>query len=345
MDKITFTHENEEELDPLISNKKIIVNHVMSRNIDSGIFNAILGYFNQFGSTEFEHITSIAPIVDAHIYHYHRPHLEEKLLPNSVCTVHHDLDDPDPWHAKFRFIPRYMEACAVICFNNTEKQILITQGLPSDKLHVVPHGYHAEYLKPKSSIVEASHKNAGSRKITLGIASRRYGRRVKGEAYLLELAKRLDPEHFNFIFVGQDRTLSTIAMRNLGYEAIAYERLPYRMFQSFYNAIDILLMCSSYEGGPANTPEALATGTPMFSSCLGMPKDVIINEKNGLFLTLDPDYDAQKIMDICVYRPEKLENIVQNAQQIVNSALTWEQSIKGNLKAYKDICNSSNFLK
>ena len=57
MDKITFTHENEEELDPLISNKKIIVNHVMSRNIDSGIFNAILGYFNQFGSTEFEHIT------------------------------------------------------------------------------------------------------------------------------------------------------------------------------------------------------------------------------------------------------------------------------------------------
>ena len=60
-----------------------------------------LGYFNQFGSTEFEHITSIAPIVDAHIYHYHRPHLEEKLLPNSVCTVHHDLDDPDPWHAKF----------------------------------------------------------------------------------------------------------------------------------------------------------------------------------------------------------------------------------------------------
>ena len=50
-------------------------------------------------------------------------------------------------------------------------------------------------------------------------------------------------------------------------------------------------------------------------------------------------------MDICVYRPEKLENIVQNAQQIVNSALTWEQSIKGNLKAYKDICNSSNFLK
>ena len=43
MDKITFTHENEEELDPLISNKKIIVNHVMSRNIDSGIFNAILG--------------------------------------------------------------------------------------------------------------------------------------------------------------------------------------------------------------------------------------------------------------------------------------------------------------
>lgn len=340
MDKLTFTHE--EELDSSIPNKKLIVNHVMSRDIDSSIFNAILGYFNQFGSTEFKHIASVAPITNAHIYHYHRPHLEEKLLPNSVCTVHHDLDDPDPWHAKFRFIPRYMEASAVVCLNNTQKEILVTKGLPSNKLYIVPHGYHAEYLKPKSGITGASQKSADSRKLTLGIASRRYGRRVKGEAYLLELAKRLDPEHFNFIFVGQDRTLSTVAMRNLGYEAIAYERLPYRMFQSFYNAIDILLMCSSYEGGPANTPEALATGTPMFSSCVGMPKDVIINEKNGLFLTLDPDYDAKKIMDICVYNPEKLEDIIKGAQQIMDRALTWEQSIKGNLKAYKDILNSSN---
>ena len=327
--------------------EKIVVNHVMSRNIDSGIFNAILGYFNQFGSTNFEHITSVSPIEDAQIYHYHRPHLEEKLRPNSVCTVHHDLNDPDPWHAKFRFIPRYMESKAVICLNNTQKEILMTHGLPVEKLYVVPHGYHSEYLTPKSnnffqkaSIIKE--QGAHTKKITLGIASRRYGRRVKGEAYLLELAKRLDPNYFNFIFVGQDRTLSAIAMRNLGYDAIAYERLPYRMFQSFYEMIDILIMCSSHEGGPANAPEALATGTPMFSSCLGIPKDVILDEENGLFLTLDPDYDAEKIMDICVFKPEKLEKIMTNAHKSTSRALTWEQSILGNLNAYSDILNSLN---
>ena len=56
MDKIAFTHE--EELDSSTLGEKFIVNHVMSRSIDSGIFNAILGYFNQFGSTEFEHVPS-----------------------------------------------------------------------------------------------------------------------------------------------------------------------------------------------------------------------------------------------------------------------------------------------
>ncbi|MCS4534529.1 glycosyltransferase family 4 protein [Neisseria montereyensis] len=318
---------------------KIIINHVMSNDAQSGIFNSIIEYFSKYSPTNFEHIVSISPIENADIYHYHRPHLESKLKPNSVCTVHHDLNDPDPWHAKFRFIPRYMEAAAIVCLNQTQKNILVEQNLAESKLLVIPHGYHSSYLKLKNKSQWLNTPAGESKKITLGIASRRYGRRVKGDAYLLELAKRLDPEYFRFVFVGQDRSLSCLEMRNLGYEAIAYERLPYRMFQSFYEEIDILLMCSSHEGGPANAPEALATGTPIFSSRIGIPKDILEEGINGLFLSLDPDQDAENIMNICVYEPEQLVSLIQNASKPNPKIFTWESCINKNIEVYKSIIN------
>lgn len=309
---------------------KKIVNHVMSRDIPSGIFSAILEYFKEFGSDEFSHISSVTPIPNADIYHYHRPHLEETLNQNSICTVHHDLSDPDPWHSKIKFIPRYMEASAIICLNNTQKRILIEQGIAENKLFVIPHGYNDRvlHLKPIKTIDD---------KITIGLASKRYGRRVKGEAFLLELAKRLDPQHFRFIFVGQNRTISSNRLKDLGFEAHSYERLPYKMFQSFYESIDILLMCSSHEGGPANIPEALATGTPIFSSKIGIPNDVIVDGENGLFLTLDPDIDANKILNVCIENPILLQNIIKNARSSKNLAITWAQCISNNLDVYKKI--------
>ncbi|MDK4679269.1 glycosyltransferase family 4 protein [Kingella negevensis] len=320
----------ETEQTPSVPQPKKIINHVMSRDIASGIFSAIVDYFTQFGSEEFDHIVSVTPLPNAAVYHYHRPHLEEQLLPNSVCTVHHDLNDPDPWHAKFRFIPRYMESAGIVCLNHSQKEVLIQQGLQLERLFVVPHGYN-------DSVLQYHPKARDKEKITFGIASRRYGRRVKGEAYLLELAKRLDPDYFDFIFVGKDRTFSAIAMRELGYEAKAYERLPYRMFQSFYDEIDVLLMCSSHEGGPANIPEALATGTPIFSSKLGIPKDVIQDGENGLFLTLDADADAERIHEICIDDPAQFQVILDNAHTLPELAITWQQSVEGNLAVYRKI--------
>ena len=44
------------------------------------------------------------------------------------------------------------------------------------------------------------------RKLKLGVISKRYDRRFKGEVYQEELMLRLDPERFSFIFVGAGRT-------------------------------------------------------------------------------------------------------------------------------------------
>ncbi|TZG09487.1 MULTISPECIES: glycosyltransferase family 4 protein [Comamonas] len=317
--------------------KKYTINHVMSKDIDSGIFAAILRYFRENSPEWVDNVESVEPLEEADVYHYHRPHLETKLRKNSVCTVHHDLDDPDIWHARQRFIPRYNESSAVICLNETQKKILINEeGVKEEKIFVVPHGYNNKILSPIQK-----EKNR-QRKFTLGIASRRYGRRVKGEAYLSELIKRLDPDLVKFLLVGQDRSIDAVDFRRYGFEIEVFERLPYRLFQSFYSEIDALLMCSSHEGGPANIPEAMATGTPVFSSPIGMSLDFIKHGDNGFFLTLDPDIDANLIMKYATDNME-FELVERRCLSQVTTIPTWGDSVRGNLDAYSKIIGANIF--
>lgn len=314
-----------------MSNIKYTINHIMSRNIESGIFSALMRYFKDQSPKWVSHVESIEPLAIADIFHYHRPHLEKNLKSHSVCTVHHDLDDPDIWHARERFIPRYNEASAVICLNETQKKILgKDEGIAMEKLFVVPHGYNDDFLRPvKKARVDTE-------KFALGIASRRYGRRVKGEAYLLELVKRLDPTIIKFILVGEDRSIDAVALRRYGFEAEVFERLPYRVFQGFYSKINALLMCSSHEGGPANIPEALGTGTPVFSTPIGMSLDFIKPGENGFFLSLDPDSDSDLIMQY-VTSLALVQKLEEKCIERTHAVPTWKASVLGNLHVYSKI--------
>lgn len=315
-----------------------LINHVMSKDIESEIFSAILQYFKKYSPAWLVYVVSIEPVEGADVYHYHRPHLETKLAQPSVCTVHHDLDDPDIWHARQRFLPRYVESAAVVCLNKTQREILIDEGISADKLYVAPHGYNDKMLYLKSG------DRPDVSKVTIGIASRRYGRRVKGEAYLHELVKRLDPDVFRFILVGQDRGIDAADFRQLGFEVKVFERLPYRVFQSFYEEIDVLLMCSSHEGGPANIPEALSTGTPLFSSAVGMAKDFVRHEQNGIVLTMDAEMDAIEIIKVCVTDTALLRQLCATCASEATTIPTWKKSVEDNVSAYSKIIGVDLFL-
>jgi glycosyltransferase involved in cell wall biosynthesis len=318
--------------------KKYIINHVMSKSIDSSIFAAIIQYFRENSPEWVEIIESIEPLEEADVYHYYRPHLETILRKKSVCTVHHDLNDLDIWHARHMFIPRYNESSLVICLNETQKRILINdEGMKEDKIFVIAHGYNNKLLSPIPK------KENRQRKFTLGIASRRYARRVKGEAYLSELVKRLDPNRVKFILVGQERCIDAIDFRQIGFEVEVFERLPYRVFQGFYSEIDALLMCSSHEGGPANIPEALGTGTPIFSTPIGMALDFIKHEENGFFLTLNPDVDAE-LIHYYVENIEHFEKIKIQCLSQVGEIPTWQDSIISNFGVYSKIIGTNILL-
>ena len=268
----------------------MLINHVLSSSAHSSIFEAIFDYFRSYAPSGARIKVSLAPVPRADIVHYHRPQLERRLVAGSFTTVHHDLRDTAPTMRLDSFLPRYREAAHVICLNHGQAASLRAKGV--DALHVIPHGYNHHVLHRKQPA------QAPVPRVRLGLISKRYRGRFKGEAYLQELAKRLSPASFEFVLVGEGRADTAQFLRRLGFEVRAYEYLPYALFQALYESLDYLLMCSAFEGGPANLPEAFATATPVLATPVGFAPDFIRDEVNGLLLSDDIELEARRITQL-----------------------------------------------
>lgn len=306
----------------------------MSNTVSSKIFDSINNYFHEYLDEEFELIVSEKALPNADIYHYHRPNLEKNILKNSVITVHHDLCDLDPAFNLSEYIEKYEKCDQIVCLNSTQEKILNSKGL--NNTTVIPHGYNKNIFSLKEV-----HKYSPEKKICLGIISKRYARRVKGEAYLFELLKRLNPNKFSFFLVGENRREDYKLIDRFGFDVELHEDLPYILFNQLYHKIDFLLILSLHEGGPANIPEALATGTPIISRLIGMAPDLILDNKNGLFLSDDIDIDIKLLADISNNKNNIFDHLQQSSQNIYH-ALTWKEVVKLHENIYKKMLKIDN---
>ncbi|WBT06564.1 glycosyltransferase [Brevundimonas vesicularis] len=305
----------------------MIINFVISKDHSSRIFCDI---FQRFIDAPGIHVLISEKLVaGCDIYHYHRPQLERDLPSQSVVTVHHDLDDPDPFVSFNRFLPAYRAAHTIVCLNSLQKKWLSTNGL--DNTVVIPHGYDADLLYKKSISPYSDGK-----KVTIGIASKRYDRRFKGEVYIYDLLDVLSPERVKFLLVGEGRSEDAFYMRSLGFDVECFEQVPYKVFNSFYHSIDVLLMSSTFEGGPANLPEAVATGTPVFATPVGMVPDMIVDGVNGLVLSGRVADDSRRIMDF-INNNNGLYDRLCNGAAVANSAPTWGEVVQKHIELYMSI--------
>ncbi|MFV8782430.1 glycosyltransferase [Microbulbifer sp. SA54] len=270
---------------PDLNNKTFKINHVMSSDIHSGIFSAILGYFEEYLPENYTQVVSKEPLPNCDVYHFHRPQLAQHIPKNSLCTVHHDLKDQDKWLSIDKFIQAYQLCSRVVCINKTQQRTLNDQ-FEIRNTTVIPHGVN------KGIFSKPIHKPNSNIKTCLGLISKRYARGVKGEFRLYEIAKRLNPSEFSFFLVGEQRYLDAKKLANLGFDVQCFEDMPYSLIPQVYNRIDALLILSNFEGGPANIPEAIYSKTPIISTPVGMSIDVLNPEKleNGFFL--DDDFDS-----------------------------------------------------
>lgn len=305
----------------------MLINHVLSSPAHSSIFDAIFDYFRSYAPSGARITVSLAPLPRADIVHYHRPQLERRLVAGSFTTVHHDLRDTAPTMRLDSFLPRYREAAHVICLNQGQAASLRAKGI--DAVHVIPHGYNQHVLHRKQPA------QAPTARVRLGFISKRYRGRFKGEAYLQELAKRLSPASFEFVLVGQGRTDTALFLQRLGFHVRSYEYLPYALFQDLYESIDYLLMCSAFEGGPANLPEAFATATPVLATPVGFAPDFIRDAVNGLLLSDDIEREAQRVSHLAHPEGALATTLRIGAGELASTVPTWQEIVTRHFALYE----------
>jgi glycosyltransferase involved in cell wall biosynthesis len=293
------------------------INFVMSEDKQSGILSDFNNYFKAFLPEKNEIIVTNQADPACDVFHYHRPNLCKEIHKPSMVTIHHDPKDTDRWLDWSNFHSKYRQMDHIVCLNNGQREFLISQGFDGALISVIPHGVNPELISVSNT---KSPKQRVKGKFTIGIISKRYGRRVKGEAYFLELSKRLDNEKFKFLLIGENRDITATELESFGFEVQSFDFIPYRIIQSVYQKIDALLITSLFEGGPANLPEALATRTPIFTTPVGMTLDLIDEGINGQFLTGDYDYDAKIIEE----EIGKFHNITDYS---LEHLLTWQDVV------------------
>ncbi|MGB2179204.1 MAG: glycosyltransferase [Hyphomonas sp.] len=268
--------------------RKSVVAHIWSVERDSMIFRDLFGRFIDSGQ-RFEHVSWVrADEGEADFRIYHRPQLEGSLARPCACVVHHDLTDPSDDHSVETGIARYRESDLVICLNRGQARYLEAHGVSG--LTVIPHGYDA-------ALPEIARRRAPRRDgpFRLGLFSRRYPRLVKGEAFLYELAMRLDPGLFEFVLLGRDRDKDAAFLQQLGFRTHCNTAPAYAEILEAYRSIDALLVLSVAEGGPASVPEAVAVGVPVVGRAVGMIPDLVPDPDRILLLTDNAPEDAARI--------------------------------------------------
>jgi glycosyltransferase involved in cell wall biosynthesis len=220
-------------------------------------------------------------------------HLKDIYDKPLVITVHgsdvYDLPFRDRW---YNYLARSVltKADRVITVSKFNAEKLLSLGISSNKLYVIPNGYDERLFKPVST--KKSKEKLGlplNKKILLSV-----GNLVdnKGHIYLISAMPLVLRERKDvlLVIIGSGplkKTLQSMVKR-YGLEDYVtftggrrHEEIPIWM-----NASDIFVLPSLKEGFPTVIPEAMACGKPIVATKVGGIPEAIVN--NDLGILVDP---------------------------------------------------------
>ncbi|QGQ48167.1 glycosyltransferase [Metabacillus sediminilitoris] len=317
---------------------KKIVNMVMGQATYSKIFEDMLARFNHVLKDDYLMIVTEKSLKNADVYHYWRPNASKSDIKHpGIVTVHHDFDRDSESLSLRHFIDSYKLGDMILCLNEQQKERISEYLGQSKPIKVIPHGYDTSF-KPKD--VYKKEINSDN-KLVIGFSSRRYPRLIKGEETLYKIIEGLKDQPVKFVFIGQDRKKEQEFCEMLGVDSEVYEKIPYSEFPQLYSQMDLFLITSKAEGGPASLPEALATGLPVVSTPCGFVPDMVTNGQNGYIVDYEDDQAFVKRIEQFIQNPELLEQMGLRALE-TNNLKSWEDIIKDYIKAYEEVLTLSD---
>ena len=200
-----------------------------------------------------------------------RPKTWFSKYPNILFFTHEDIRKYRPYFL-YRKLFSYYDL--IVCMNNDSNKLIsriISNGKYSNSAKVLTNyfaGLSNEFKQHAQAYKRSNFKEA--KIINLGFHCRPYSR--KRPELVAHIVKMLP--NFNLICCGEGHEQLPIYDELKSLNRVVFKNYSYSDLHLFYEEIDLLICCSSFEGGPTPLIEANAFGIPFLSTNVGFAKEI-----------------------------------------------------------------------
>lgn len=171
---------------------------------------------------------------------------------------------------------------------------------PPEKMEVLEPGQAPEWAKPKREVI--------------GVFQRG-GWEGKGSFFVEELVKSETGKKFDWYFVGKGwEDLEPFTVTPGEHTICTVPNEDYGNYRNLYNACDIVLIPSLWEGGPQCLIEALAMGKEVISADVGFVRQLASEE-----VEIFQPGDLESLKQVLEYRCEKIQKRIDCVKNLTHS--------------------------
>jgi glycosyltransferase involved in cell wall biosynthesis len=227
-------------------------------------------------------------VAGADVVHLLLPHATETyrdcLDERFIGTIHHwvDFETVEPTTSLVR---------ELVVGSRPWQDRLVEMGVERDRTCVVHSGAPEQFFRPDRR--EPIRKDA----LRIGFFAKMNSNESdrKGTRHFTEVvsqcAARGLNERFEFVITGPGWHSFVDAIQKQGARVSYFERVSQEEMAGIWGSLDVYLMLSDVEGGPATIAEAMASRCVVLSTAIGLAVDSITDGVNG-YLVENTDYDG-----------------------------------------------------
>ncbi|EKD25694.1 MAG: glycosyl transferase, group 1 [uncultured bacterium] len=243
---------------------------------------------------------------------------------NKIILTWFHISEEDNYRLKY--IPYLND---VVDFVHTASEItknkLIEHGLNPEKIVLIPLGVDTTIFKPVSpekkerlrneldlpsgSIIIGSFQKDGN-----GWGEGLEPKLIKGPDIFCDVVEKLSKHHkIHILLTGPSRgyVKKRLSDANIPYTHIYLKN--YFDVVSYYQVLDLYLICSREEGGPKALLETMATGIPLVSTRVGMVPEVIEDSVGGLLCNIEDIDKISKKASSIITNEELKKDLINNS--------------------------------
>lgn len=220
---------------------------------------------------------------------------------------------------------------ALIADSQFVRNSYIANGLPSDRIFVIPPGNDTVRFSPRRA---DEIDRAVFRVVCVGQISAR-----KGQRYLLEAWRSLRLKNSELVLVGSRARSSAAVVKGFEDAFVHYEHLPNARLRNLLATASAFVLPSVEDGFGQAAMEALSCGVPTIVTDNTGVADVIQDGVNGFVVRAQrADLIAARLLDL--YSSQTLvEKIGASAAAYAASNFSWESYVLQVLKVHAKILN------